>query len=225
MTDRVNVSPGHPFDMEEIARTFRYAGQNDGFVMPGGTPLLRDVDAGLSTGTYGEFNYVSSSGLNVTIDSGEAIIEGLPVARDTQTVVSLADNTSYQTVYVGWVSGSQDNLLVGTQSNFDALGVGYGYVAIWEFDTSSGVVTASRDKRTVGESLDLKNARYETSDGSGIKVDKAKSADTAGSTSQATSADKADAVVDGGDSTTRKVFVSDMEPAGWTDGDLWFKPK
>lgn len=240
MVDRVNVTTNHQWNTPENARTFRYCGKTDGFVMPGTTPLLRDVsptydsdgdgvDDTLATGAYEEFNHMTgdaaNTGLDVVIGTGEAVVKGLPLARDTRTTVTLADNTANQTVYVGWVDSGNDNILIGTQADFDALTAYYDYLPLWEFDTSSGAVTAARSKRVIGDSLDLKNTRYETTDSSGIKVDKSKSSDTAGNATTANSADQADAIRDAGDGTVRDVYVKSTEPTNWVDGDLWFQPE
>lgn len=177
MTDVVNLSPGHAAEILANARNFRYAGHHAGWVIPNTDTLLADLYSSLSAGPYNAFNHASSSSLDVTIDTGEALVLSAALARDTQTTVSLSDNTTGQTVYVGWSETSQDTVIVGLSGAFTSTNP---KIPIWEFDTDAGAVSASTDLRDLGERVDVENTRYETSDQSGAKVDKAVNADQLG---------------------------------------------
>lgn len=225
MTDRVNVSVDHPWDQVENARTFATTPRSEGFVMPGNANLLSDLDSALLNGTYGEFIYKSASGLDVTIESGEAVVNGLPVARDSETAVTLPDGST-TAVYLGWMTKKKDGLMIGTQADFDALSVDYEYMKLHTFTTQNGAVTDHVDERSVGPSLNLKNRRYEGSNPTAVaKAEQANSADSAQTAQSANEADVSDHVYDinlGG----QQIGISwANEPPKPADGDinLWVR--
>lgn len=176
MTDIVNISPGHVGEPRENARTFQSVSHSDGWVVPNTETVLADVRSELSAGPYDAFDAsYSSSSYDVTIQTGEAAVQGVLLARDTTTTVTLASNTYEQTVYVGWTALSKDTIVIGTASEFND---DIPHIPIWEFDTDGSGVVNARDEREIDSFVDVENRRYETSDGSGAKVDKAEVADS-----------------------------------------------
>ena len=142
MTDRVNISPGHTNLPPSTAKTFLYGGGE--FVATGS--LIADLYGDLAAGPYEAFDHIGSNGLDVTIDTGEAIAGGAVLARDTQTTVSLNASTSNQTVYVGWATDAQDTVIIGPDSAFSSTAH---RTPIWEFDTDASSVTNARDERYI----------------------------------------------------------------------------
>ena len=97
----------------------------------------------------------SSSSLTVTIDAGEAFVDGW-VARDVSTDVDLASSTNGQTVYVGWdTSAFYDSDIHSSRDDADAVIIGldsaFGttdpQLPLWTFDTDSSGVTSATDER------------------------------------------------------------------------------
>lgn len=168
MTDKVEPSQGAA-SSHQTSGAIKWAAHGD-WIAPTDTDYLASV-AGL-TGTplnaFGESH--SSSSYDVTIDTGEAFIGGRWTARDTQTTVTLSSSTNGQVVYAGWAKASGDTAIVGKSGAFSS---NDRKVAIWEFDSDGSGVTAARDRRPLGEQVNITNARYETSDGSGTAVDDA----------------------------------------------------
>lgn len=172
MTDSVNVSPGHVGEPLENARTFRHAAHSEGWVVPSTETLLADVRSELAAGPYSAFGEShSGTSYDVTIDTGEAIVGGVALARDTTTTVNLDSNTTNQVVYVGWAQASKDTVVIGLDTAFTDSNP---KIPLWEFDTDGSGTTASRDQRDIDSTIGVKNKRYE---GGGTKVDKAKTAD------------------------------------------------
>lgn len=201
-----------------------------GYTVPGSMALLRDKDEDPGTGStlgpgpYDAFNVTGTTGLDVTVGTGEGVVHGLLVARDTSTTITVADNTT-TTLYIGWVEGARDDLVIGDSSTFSNLTNPYRRMALHDVTASGGTITSTSKLAITGPALDEKNTRYETSDNSGVKVDKAKNADSAGSASSASTADKADMVFDDGANEYIKVFIQSSEPTNVTSRHLWFKPK
>ncbi|WP_331232706.1 hypothetical protein [Natronorarus salvus] len=91
------------------------------------------------------FNYVSSSGLDVTISAGEAYVYGWLV-RDRETTVTLPAGAT-TTIYLGYDVGAvlaegeapsdSENVIIGEESEF---GDGDPRTPIWEFETDSSSV-------------------------------------------------------------------------------------
>lgn len=101
----------------------------------------------------------SGTSLTVTIDPGEAFVDGW-VARDTSTDVDLAASTTGQSVYVGWDTSAffdsdvhetrdeADAVIVGLESAFESLDP---KLELWTFDTDADGVTAATDQRRYSE--------------------------------------------------------------------------
>lgn len=175
-TDDVVLGP------REGSTMAQYGGHSDGWVVPSTETLIADEIPDLAAGPYDAFAYQGATGLDVTFGSGEAVIAGSPVARDDQTTVTLASDESEQTLLVGYEPLTNDEVRIGSASDFstDAR-----TIALWEFtvDTGAGTVTGDTSLRSMDESIEVPNERYETSDGSGTAVDAAETASTAGDAS------------------------------------------
>lgn len=150
----------------------RHGGHNDGWIVPPTAVLIADDVTGLASGPYNAFENTGQSGLDVSFANGEAMVYGGPLARDTSTTITLTDNQNNQVVYVGYEPLSNNQVVIGVESDFTDEAR---KVSIWEFDTANGSVTATTDQRTIDETIAVRNSRYETTDGSGVAVDSAES--------------------------------------------------
>lgn len=162
LTDNHTAEPG------ENPRAF--GAITDGWVVKNNSVLISDVTSTIADGPHNAFNHASTSGYDVTIDTGEAMVSGSPIGKDAQTTVTLASSTNGQTVYVGSEPQTQDSVVVGLDADFTSSAI---RIPIWEFDTGSSTVTASTDLRDLGSYVNVPNRRYERSDGSGVAVDNA----------------------------------------------------
>lgn len=174
MTDAVTISPGRTADSRETNRMLQYSGHAPGWVVPDTMELLADIAGELAAGPYNAFDatYAADS-LDVTIETGEAIVGGAGVARDTTTTVTLPTNTAGMTVSVGWDPQSQDTVMIRRNAGF----ADEPTIPLWTFDTDDTGVTAATDQRHIGEEITVRNRRYE---GNGVAVDRAADADTVG---------------------------------------------
>ena len=113
-------------------------------------------DSDIDETAFNEFAATySSTSLTVTIDPGEAFVDGW-VARDVSTDVTLDASTSGQTVYVGWdhtaiydssthtTRDEADTAIIGLESDFNALDP---KLELWTFDTDADGVTNAVDER------------------------------------------------------------------------------
>lgn len=164
MTDRVEPSPGTTVSSYELSGAIRYASITRGWIVPSGEDYYASI-AGLSGTPLSGFTVSSSSSsLTVTIDTGEAFIDGKWCARDTTTSVSLASGTDNQTVYAGWPAASGDTMIVGLDTAFPPE---HGRVPIWTFDTDGSGVTREVNERDTDPNLSAINTQYDT-DRSGV---------------------------------------------------------
>lgn len=153
MTDKVNPSYNRGAKSDEVAQLIaRASNAGDGYVVPADTVFLADRDVDLSTAELNGFAEAhSASSFDVTIDGGEAIVNGAWVARDVSTTVQLDASTTGQVVYLGWdtsdTAGAGDTVIIGTSGDFAPDDY---KIPIWEFDTDGSGVTASYDHRPLG---------------------------------------------------------------------------
>lgn len=154
MTDAVDPSLGSDGQGFMIAQAIKQHGAvGDGWIAASSTAYAADSqNSGISGAPLNAFAKVSESGLDVTFDTGEAFIGGSWVARDTQTTYTLADNTTGQTVYVGWDAESADTVIIGKSGDFTSKDP---KIPLYTFDTSSGSVTSETDDRVIGKTTDL----------------------------------------------------------------------
>jgi len=155
MTDVVEPSNDRVPADPSVARARQRAGGRESYVAKSGEPLLKD-EAGdfnpndsLGAGADNEFAIASQSGssLDVTIDGGEAVVEGAILARDTQTTVTLAASTNNQTVYLGYDRDLNDTVIIGLDADFAAEDR---RMPIFDFDTDGSGVTSVTDRRQLG---------------------------------------------------------------------------
>lgn len=159
MTDRVNISPGHPNVPASTAKAFANAGGD--WIVKNTETLIADEYGPMAAGPYESYNHTGTSGFDVTIDTGEAVVGGACIARDTTTSVTLASSTSNQTVYLGWDTSQQDTVIVGLDSAFPA---DTPRVAIWEFDTDGSTVTTATRLLDPGRDNAVTNLSYSKAD-------------------------------------------------------------
>lgn len=149
MTDAVDPSLDTTIDHRLQAIGQRY-GLADWVV-----PTDRDLAAGrigLSSPPLNAYDIsTSGSSLDVTIDTGEAVVEGRYLARDVTTNVTLSANTANQTVYVGSNDPDTNTVTIGLDGAF---GSNYSRVPIWDVTTGGSGVTSTTDRRRIGEPVD-----------------------------------------------------------------------
>lgn len=163
MTDKVNPSINRPGNAHETAVAIAQGGgASPGWVVPAGEVYLADEDNDVDDGALNAFDQTSGgASLDVTIDPGEAFVEGAWCVRDVATTVTLDASTAGQTVYAGWKKSERDTMLIGTDAIF---GVDDRKIPIWEFDTDGSGVTDVTDLRDLGpthrpDRLETKSAR------------------------------------------------------------------
>ncbi|MFB1066434.1 hypothetical protein [Natrinema sp. H-ect4] len=179
MSDRVQIgATGSPIHTIEYGDGF---GQfSEGWVVPASDPTRSaQASSKIDETVLNAFDASwSSSSLTVTIDPGEAFVDGW-FARDTTTDVALASGTAGQTVYVGWdVSAAYsdtehadrdeaDQVIVGLGSSFESLDP---KMALWTFDTDGSGVTSATDDRNV-DSYRIPGEHIGGGEGSGLDAD------------------------------------------------------
>jgi hypothetical protein len=155
MTDR--VQPGAIDSVirnDELSQIFNQF--SEGWIVETGTTPAARRRTNIDETALNSFAFVSSSGLDVVIDAGEAFVGGW-CARDTQTTVTLPANDT-ATVVVGWdldvfVESSDpnrdaaDEVFVQLQRNTDP---DYPVTPIFDISTNSSSVTSRTDRRNLG---------------------------------------------------------------------------
>lgn len=159
MTEKVDPSPSSDGQAYMIAQAIEQHGAvGSGWIVPDSESYAADhPNSGVSGTPLGAFAKVGESGLDVTFDTGEAFVGGAWLAKDTQTTISLADNTAGQSVVLGWDYDGADDVKIGVPGaspgdTFDALDP---RIPLYEFDTDSGAVSAQTDQRTTGKTTNL----------------------------------------------------------------------
>lgn len=163
MTDRIQPgavrSLGHNIEAGENWGQF-----SEGWIIPAGSPTRSSQNDGdIDETQFNAFEATTSAtSLDVTIDAGEAFVDGW-TARDTTTTVTLVASTAGQTVYLGWdVSviwteaeygddrDAADTAIIGLAGDFDSLDP---KVPLFTFDTDGDGVTSTTDERQLGPML------------------------------------------------------------------------
>lgn len=169
MTDLVNPSPNRAISAQITAATIERAAHapNGGYVVPSDESV---IEASPLNAFAPE---LSSSDLTVQINTGEAIVGGVYLGRDTTSSVTLNASDSLQGVYVGADLSQPDTVIVGLASDFSS---GDPRIQVAAYDTDTSGVTDAADTRTVGRQVDVQNRRYEASPATAVA--KANSTDT-----------------------------------------------
>lgn len=173
------VNPSNDFRplSEEMGRLFRYSGRQS-FIADTSTTLVSDVDSvGVTDGPLGAFAYVSDTGLDFTVDTGEAMVEGALVATDEQNTVTLPDN-DIVTIYLAIDPSVEGSIIVDHDKSGNVSG--QPRTPLYEVETASSSVSGQTDLREIGEFLNVRNDRYETDDNTGVEVDNANDANLLG---------------------------------------------
>jgi hypothetical protein len=137
-----------------------------GYIVPADEPTLSAQRyTSLDETAFNEFSasYAANS-LTVTIDPGEAFVDGW-LARDVTTEIQLTADTGGQTVVVGWdpdaiydseqheTRDEADRVIVDLEANTDAT---HPAIAVWEFDTDGIGIAEAYDLRPIGQSIDAR---------------------------------------------------------------------
>jgi hypothetical protein len=170
MTTYANPSNDFRPMSHEMGRVFAHTGHHNGYIAQGAS-LVSDIDSvGLEPGPHNAFVKTSESGLDVTIDTGEAVVAGAIVGKDNPTTVSLPASSS-PTVVVGWDPNVGGSVIIDIATNLSGAQPS---IPLYDFTTDTASVTSETDQRPLGEYIDIQNTRYETDDGSsGEQVDDA----------------------------------------------------
>lgn len=150
ITDLVEPSFDSTARSRTVAAAIRYAGASDGgWIQPSSSRLVEDPEGNLATGALNAFGEThNASSFDVTIDTGEALIGGAYLARDTTTTVTLSSSTNNQDVYVGWEDSVEDSVIIGKSGSFTSDDPKH---KIWTFDTDGSGVTSATDQRNLDD--------------------------------------------------------------------------
>ncbi|MWG34811.1 hypothetical protein [Halomarina oriensis] len=156
MTDLVNPSPNRPISAQITAATIARGAHapDGGWVVPDGDSVIEATPLNAFTPE------LSSADLTVQVDTGEAIVGGVYLGRDTASSVTLAASTSDQSVYVGADLSQPDAVIVGLDGAFAAEDP---RIPVADYDTDGSGVIDGTDRRAIGQQVDVPNQRYEGS--------------------------------------------------------------
>ena len=133
----------------------------DGWIVPADdSTLSAQRYTSIDETAFNEFaaSYAADT-YDVTIDAGEAFVDGW-LARDEETTITLNADTTGQSIVLGWdpdaiydseqhdVRDEADQVIIDLENNVDAT---HPTVAIWTFDTDCSVATLNSS--TLGLSL------------------------------------------------------------------------
>lgn len=147
MTDKVHPSFDRTQRAREVSAAIGAAGTIDGWVVPSDTRLVEDSEGDVASGSLNAFAWGSPSGLDIEVDTGEAIVRGAYIVRDTTTTVTLDDDTT-TTVYLGWQDSATDTIVIGPDGDFSSVDP---KIEIYEVTTSGGEVDDFTDLRNVDD--------------------------------------------------------------------------
>jgi len=182
MTDKVHTSFGRTYRSRETSTAIRYAGTSagPGWIADTSRRLVEDSEGDLSSGPLGAFSLsTSASSLEVTVASGEAIVDGAYLARDVSTPVSLPANATL-TLELGYRDGQPDTVLIGdrgTQAG-DGFTASDSSIALADLTTDGSGVTSATDRRTLEEpvktdangDVSVTGGQFSLSTASGLRV-------------------------------------------------------
>jgi len=159
MTDDVDPSKGADGVAFAVAQAIQQHGAvGDGWIVPETDSYATDDTATkTSSGTKGAFATVGDSGLDITFDTGEAFVGGSWLCTDTQTTVTLADNTTGQTIELGWDADAGETVLIGERGTTvgDSFASRDPSIPLYTLDTDAGAIVSKTDERTVGKTTQL----------------------------------------------------------------------
>jgi len=162
MTDIVIPSKKSDSNGNIVAGTIREASASDGWIQDTQNALYADDHGSISGAPLNAFAESSStSSYDVTVDTGEAVVYGAWLARDTTTTVTLPANTNGITVYLGWDWDATETVIIGQDGDFASEDP---KIPLYEFNTgSTGVDTSSTDDlRDIGRTNDLSDVTLST---------------------------------------------------------------
>jgi hypothetical protein len=143
---------------DELAQIFNQF--SEGWIVETGTTAAARRRANIDETALNSFAFVSSSGLDVTIDPGEAFVGGW-CARDVQTTVTIPPNDT-ATIVVGWDldaffdptvdpnRGAADEVFVQLERNTDP---DYPSTPLFDISTKGSSVTTRTDRRNLSSTV------------------------------------------------------------------------
>jgi len=147
MTDKVNPSKNRRAGSFETAGALSKAGSSEGYIQYGDAPTEISIhDEDLNEDAYDAFSQ-TSTGLDVTISAGEAVIFGAWLARDEDSVVTVPDDST-TTIYLGWSASQGNTIIIGPDADFASKDQ---RLELFEVTTAGGSVTDVSDNRVLGE--------------------------------------------------------------------------
>ena len=161
MTDLVNPSPNRPISASITAATIARAAH-----APGGGWVVPNDESVIEASPLNAFApELSSSDLTVQVDTGEAIVGGVYLGRDTTSSVTLAASSADQMVYVGADLSQPDTVIAGLAGDFASDDP---RIPVATYTTDGSSVTNAADQRLVDEQVDVPNLRYEGADATAV---------------------------------------------------------
>jgi hypothetical protein len=153
---------------------------SDGWIVPADDPTLSSQRyTSLDETAFNEFAAThSKDSLTVTIDPGEAYVDGW-LARDTATEIMLELHTENQVIMLGWdpdaiynsaqhpTRDAADKIMIDKKTTEISA---VPQMAIWSFKTDETGVSSVTDLRRVGPSLAASNTLYDTTETGAVNV-------------------------------------------------------
>lgn len=161
MTEKVNPSRNRPAVGFSTSGAIAYGGQghSDGFIVDPSEPTeIAQQDPAIDHTQFDGFDELSSSSsLDVTIGPGEAFVFGSWLAKDSDTIVTVQQGTIDGVIYLGWDKSDNDEILIGTNSDFNNDTNDYdARMPLFQFNSDSDGVTDITDRREIGYSSEIR---------------------------------------------------------------------
>lgn len=163
-TDQRNV------DSMRLAEAIAQSG--DEYVVPADTDLLATADNEILDGPLNAFGIYNTSGLTVTIDTGEAAFAGHYLASDDRAetdpvtgsnvhTVDIPANSTDETIYLAVDRTRTDRIIIDIEENIVLSGRKAPRLAIWDVNSDGSSITATSNRRPLTTRVNYRNARYE----------------------------------------------------------------
>jgi hypothetical protein len=161
MTEKVNPSRNRPAVGFSTSGAIAYGGQghSDGFIVDPSEPTgIAQQDPAINHTQFDGFDeQSSSSSLDVTIGPGEAFVFGSWIAKDSDTIVTVPQSTLDGVIYLGWDKTDNDEIIIGTNSDFNNDANDYDKrMPLFEFNSNTNGVTDITDLREIGYSSEVR---------------------------------------------------------------------
>ena len=171
MTDR--VAPGAQGSTVRNVEYGEMNGLGAAYVQPADEPTRSSQRWDeLDETAFSQFSATyQTDSLTVTIDPGEAFVDGW-FATDEARTVELEAGEAQQTIVAGWDADAvysskvhdnreqADRVFIGHKAEAESQMILY--IVLWEFDTDPNGVVEARDRRNIGRTLDVSRITTDT---------------------------------------------------------------